>query len=71
MTDTTTLRQAYLDARAALNKASANLDAVSIDSGPLQDRPVPELTEKQHAALVAYHAAGEAYLKASKEYHVN
>jgi hypothetical protein len=53
VTDTTTLRQAYLDARAALNKASADLDGVSIDSGPLQDRPVPELTENQPAAALS------------------
>jgi hypothetical protein len=57
VTDTTTRRQAYLDARAALNKAYADL----------RDGPVPDLTESQLAALIVYEGAREAYLVASRE----
>ena len=69
MTDTTTRRRTYLDARAALNKASSDLGVASINSGALQGGPLPEMTEGRRAALLAYEAAREAYLVASREYY--
>ena len=69
MTDTTTRRDSFLGAIATLKKAVADLDVVSIDSGPLRGLPVAELREDQRAALLAYKAANEAYLKASLDYY--
>jgi hypothetical protein len=62
-------REAFLVALARLKAAVADLDAVSIESGPLRGLPVPELSDIQRAVLLAYKAANEAYLRASMDYY--
>lgn len=67
MTGAVSRREAFLVALARLKVAVADLDAVGMESGPLQGLPVSELSDDQRAVLLAYKVANEVYLSASMD----